>query len=235
MLDEVASLKKHFPSVLIGAGTDYNFRELNVNRFNGNGVDFISYSIDPQEHATDNLTIIENIAGQSETILSARDIYGHTKAIHISSLTLKKRFNPAATVPADKLLSNELKADPRQATEFAAAFTLGSIKCLSNANANSVTLFQTEGNQGIISLSGQKYPMYNVLQEILTNEPSEIIYTESSQPLTCDGVLLVNVKQKKLMLVNYTEYKQRVTFQNKEYPLEPYATQIVNINGSVFV
>jgi D-apionolactonase len=167
--------------------------------------------------------------------LSARDIYGHTKAIHISSLTLKKRFNPAATVPADKLLPNELKADPRQVTEFAAAFTLGSIKCLSNANANSVTLFQTEGNQGIISLSGQKYPMYNVLQEILSNEPSEIIYTESSEPLTCDGVLLVNAKQKRLMLVNYTEDKQRVTFQNKEYPLEPYATQIVNINGSVFV
>jgi hypothetical protein len=233
LIDEIPALKKQFPAVKIGAGTDYNYRELNVNRFDGSGLDFISYSIDPQEHATDDLTIIENMEAQADTIMSARDIYGTDKSVHISSLTLKKRFNPAATVPSNRVLSNELKADPRQITEFGAAFTLGSIKCLSMANANSVTLYQTEGSQGIVSLSGQKYPTYHILQQILTQERGELIETESSRPLTCDG-LVVNGRQSKLIMVNYTEDKQHVIFQEKEYLLGPYATRVINIDGSVF-
>lgn len=235
LIREIAALKKQFPSVKIGAGTDYNYRELNVNRFDGTGLDFISYSIDPQEHATDDLTIIENIDAQADTIMSARDIYGVDKSIHISSLTLKKRFNPAATVPSNRVLPNELKADPRQITEFGAVFTLGSIKCLSMANANSATLYQTEGSQGIVSLSGQKYPAYHVLQQILTREGGELIEIESSRPLICDGLIVVNGRRSRLIIVNYTEDKQHVIFQKKEYLLEPYATHVINVDGSAFI
>ncbi|WP_276370664.1 hypothetical protein [Chryseolinea sp. H1M3-3] len=230
LVREFTSIKNHLPSTLIGAGTDHNFRELNCNRFDGNLLDFISYSIDPQEHATDDLTIIENIGAQSDTVESARALYGQRKAVHVSSLTLRKRFNPAATVSKDKFLSNDKKADPRQQTPFTAAFTLGSIKTLAHADANSVTYYQTVGRQGVISSAGKKYPVYDVLKEILSDEKQEIVHTESNNPLYCDGLLLKSQNSFKLILVNYTDSPQRVIFRKDEFLLTPYEIKVQHIH-----
>lgn len=230
LINKVESLKKLFPSVKFGAGTDYNYRELNCNRFDGRQLDFISFSIDPQEHATDDLTIIENVAAQEDTIQSARDLYGEEKPVHISSLTLKKRFNPAATVIKDKVLSNEQKADPRQQTGFAAAFTLGSVKTLSQANANSVTLYQSAGSQGILSATGERYPVYDVMREILSHANAQVIHTISNRPLLCDALLLQANGAFQMILVNYTLSNQKVVFRKNVYNLAPHETRVENIH-----
>lgn len=227
LVNKAGSLKAAFPSAVIGAGTDYNYRELSVNRFDGRGLDFISYSIDPQEHATDDLTIIENIWGQLETVRSARELYPSIEKVHISSLTLRKRYNPAATVEADRILPNEKKADPRQQTEFAAVFTLGSIKALSAANASSVTYYQTAGSQGVISLAGDKYPVYNVLRQVLALKDYQVRHTESSNPANADALLLTNGNASTLILINYTSTGQLVTFANNKYVLAPYEIKTV--------
>ena len=229
LIDETEHLKKYFPTAKIGAGTDYNFRELNCNQFDASSLDFISYSIDPQEHAIDDLTIIENIAAQGDTVRSARDIYGESKAVHISSLTLKKRFNPAATVIQDKVLSAEQRSDPRQKTPFAAAFTLGSIKTLAQENANSITLYQTVGNQGILSAAGEKYPVYNVLSEILTGG-AQYKYTTSSQPLQVESLLLQKGLTFKLILANYTATTKQVIFRKELYTLQPHELRVENLH-----
>jgi D-apionolactonase len=222
LVNEATSVKTWCPSALIGGGTDYNFRELNVNRFDGSRLDFISYSIDPQEHATDDLTIIENIAAQAHTVQSARDLYGSAKRVHISSLTLRKRFNPAATVTSDKILPNERKTDVRQATEFAAVFTLGSIKSLAMAEANSVTFYQSIGRQGVMSVDGEKYPVYRVLQQVLSMKNAQVIHTVSSDPTAADALLLTNGANTDVILVNYTAAGQVLVFEDKKYALRPY-------------
>jgi hypothetical protein len=221
LVQEAGYIKKHLPSADIGAGTDFNYRELNCNLFDGQGLDFISYSIDPQEHATDDLTIIENMAAQGDTVQSARALYGDLMPVHISSLTLRKRFNPAATESSDKALSNDRKADPRQQTPFAAAFTVGSIKTLSQASAPSVTLYQTAGQQGVLSATGKPYPVYEVLREVLTSDSPEVIHTVSSQPLVCEGLLLRSNGGLKLILVNYTASSQNIIFRKDEFTLQP--------------
>ena len=227
LVDQAELLKAAFPSVIIGAGTDYNYRELNVNRFNSGSLNFISYSIDPQEHATDDLTIIENIGGQAETVRSARELYPAITRVHVSSLTLRKRFNPAASTLTDKILPNEKKADPRQRTEFAAAFTLGSIKSLATARANSVTLYQTAGNQGVISTEGEKYPVFEVLQQILLNTNRKLRHTESSDPASADALLFTDGESAQLFLVNYTPRGQLVTFEKNKYALAPYEIRTI--------
>jgi hypothetical protein len=226
VIDRAYAMKKYFPKV--GAGTDYNYRELNCNRFNGSNLDFVSFSIDPQEHAIDDLTIIENIATQADMVKSARDLYGESKAIHISSLTLKKRFNPAATVSKDRILSAEQRSDPRQRTSFAAAFTLGSIKTLAQVDANSITFFQTVGNQGVLSSTGEKYPVYGLLYEVLS-AGSQVIHTHSSQPLEVDALLLQKDSTFKLILVNYTSAIKRVAFRKGIYTLQPNEIMAENI------
>ena len=230
VIDRIFVIKEHFPTALVGAGTDYNYRELNCNQFDGSNLDFVSFSIDPQEHAIDDLTIIENIATQSDMVNSARDLYGESKSIHISSLTLKKRFNPAATVSKDRILSAEQRADPRQKTPFAAAFTLGSIKTLAQADANSITFFQTVGNQGVLSSTGEKYPVFNLLQEILS-AGGHVIHTQSNQPLEADALLLQNDSTLKLILVNYTTAIRRVAFGKEVYTLQPNEIRIVKLQS----
>ena len=229
LVDKAPSLKKEFPATMIGAGTDYNYRELNVHLFESKALDFISYSIDPQEHATDDLTIIENIGGQYETVRSAQNLYPDCPAFHVSSLTLRKRFNPAATVTTDRILSNEKKSDPRQVTEFAAVFALGSIKSLSTANTKSVTFFQTAGRQGVISLTGEKYPVYHVLQHILSMSDYNVRHTVSSDPVSADALLLTKGKSVKLILVNYTSAGQLIAFAGKKYVVGPF--EIKTIEG----
>jgi hypothetical protein len=229
LIDKLGTFRKLLTPLQIGAGTDYNFRELNCNRFNAEFLDFISYSIDPQEHATDDLTIIENIQAQADTVRSARQIYGESKAIHVSSLTLKRRFNPAATASKDRILSNEQKADPRLQTPFAAAFTLGSIKSLSIAGTQSVTLYQTIGKQGVLSESGGKYQVYHILKQILSAAKPIVVHTESSHPIVCDALLLSDDRSFKLILVNYSTSVQRVVFTKDHYTLEPLEIRVVDI------
>ena len=228
VIDGAYTIKEYFPAAKVGAGTDYNYRELNCNQFDASNLDFVSFSIDPQEHAIDDLTIIENIATQADMIMSARDLYGDSKPIHISSLTLKKRFNPAATVSKDRILTAEQRADARQKTTFAAAFTLGSIKTLAQADANSITFFQTVGNQGILSSTGEKYPVYNLLLEI-SSAGNQVIHTHSSQPLEADALLLQNDSTFKLILVNYTSSSKRVAFRKGVYTLQPNEIRVENL------
>jgi D-apionolactonase len=228
VIDEAETFRKYFPGVKIGAGTDYNYRELNCNRFDAANLDFVNYGIDPQEHAVDDLTIIENIATQTDMVQSAREIYGKSKGVHISSLTLKKRFNPAATVNKDRTLSAAQRSDPRQKTNFTSAFTLGSIKTLAQAEANSITFYQTVGNQGILSSSGEKYPVYDVLREVLCDRP-EVIHTHSSQPLEADALLLQKDSTFKFILVNYTSAIKHVAFRKKLYSLQPNEIRVENV------
>jgi len=143
-------------------------------------------------------------------------------------LTLKKRFNPAATVSKDRILSAEQRSDPRQKTPFTAAYTLGSIKTLAQAEANSITFYQTVGNQGILSSSGEKYPVYGVLSEILS-DAVEVIHTHSSQPLEVEALLLQKNSKLKVILVNYTGATRRVAFRKSFYTLQPSEIRVENL------
>ena len=56
-------------------------------------MDLVCYSINPQVHAFDNLSLIETLSAQPETVKSARQ-FSNNKFIAVSPITLKMRFNP---------------------------------------------------------------------------------------------------------------------------------------------
>ena len=76
-------LRNSFPNVKIGGGTDAFFAELNRERIPADGLDFLTYSINPQVHAFDNKTLTENLASQGETVKSAQQFAGGLP-IHVS-------------------------------------------------------------------------------------------------------------------------------------------------------
>ena len=229
VIGEARQIRNAIPGVPVGAGTDFNFNEINKNHFAGGDVDFVSFAIDPQEHAVDDLTVLENIEAQEHLIRSAQAIYGATMPIHISPITLRKRYNPYATNPADLFLPEEQKSDPRQREDFAAIWTFGSLLSLSAGGAVSVTLYQTVGGQGILSRGGEPYPVYETLKRFSPWQGKEVSMLGSSDPMSVQGVVLGGSS---LAVANMTQEEKTVRFNGSAFLLRPREVRFHSLDRS---
>jgi hypothetical protein len=89
-----AALRRIYPAVAVGGGTNLNFAELNRNVAAAAGLDFVSWGINPQVHATDEQTLIENLRAQRATVDTARSLFGNLP-VSISPITIP-HHTPAA-------------------------------------------------------------------------------------------------------------------------------------------
>jgi hypothetical protein len=71
--------------------------------------------------------------------------------------------------------------DPRQKTDFGAAWTLGSIKFLAEAGAYSATYYQATGPFGLMD-GPELFPLYHVLEDIGEFAGGEVLATETTEP-----------------------------------------------------
>ncbi len=184
------------PAAMFAVGTDADFCELNVNRPSPGVANWICYSINPETHADDNDSIMETLEAQPQTVESARQVAG-SSPIAVSAVTLKPRFNPYAIVAEALPEPGELprQVDLRQASLFAAAWTLGSIAQLARAGAHSITYYETTGWRGIMPSSAERppaldwprergsvYPVYHVLADVRELAAGRFLAVDSSQP-----------------------------------------------------
>ncbi|RIV18233.1 hypothetical protein DYU11_28750 [Fibrisoma montanum] len=151
--------RDHLPDVRLGGGTDANFAEFNRNRFDYSQVDFVTFAVNPQVHAIDDQTLMENVAAQADAVRSAQQVSGG-KPVHISAITLLPRFNSSATSGAGRGIP---PTDSRHKTEFNAEWTRQSLDVLSRAGAASVTYFETHGPRGLLN-EEEIYPIFEVFR-----------------------------------------------------------------------
>lgn len=99
----------------VGGGTDAFFAELNRARPEMSHLDFLCYSINPQVHAFDDSSLVENLAGQAQTVESALQ-FSAGKPVAVTPVTFKPRFNPNATGALPTVGPDELppQIDTRQ-------------------------------------------------------------------------------------------------------------------------
>ncbi|WP_373549633.1 hypothetical protein [Haliscomenobacter sp.] len=178
------ALKAHFPQIPIGFGTDGYFTQLNRNRPQTTAFDFLQFSPNPQVHAFDTRTIIENLSAQRDVVRTAQS-FAPGKAIHVAPITLRSRSNPN---PADAI-------DPRQHSLMTAAWTLLSIKYLAPCAA--LSYFEWVGEKGILPKKGTS-PLADYWQQIAEFQPVRIVDTHSSDPLKKDLLLLENERNERL-------------------------------------
>jgi hypothetical protein len=171
----------------------------------------VTFGLDPQEHASDDMTIIENLEAQYYGVISARNIYD--TAVHVSPVLLKRKFNPYATNPAAFHIPEEERTEPRQKTSFCATWTLGSVKQMASAKAGSVTYFQAVGPHGIISNEGEEYPVLRALRLLREDGDNNAFETHSSQPLMVDGIVFQNGA---ILLWNYTDSEQTISIPERD-------------------
>ncbi len=173
-------LSSYGGNILVAAGTNAYFVELNRNRPPVDSWALPCYSVQPQVHAFDNATMVENLAGQAYTVESLQQFCA--QAAVLSPITLSARFNPDATGADVNADPKELPSgvDVRQMSLFGAGWTLGSIARLSAAGSiHSLTYFETTGWLGITeteagspfpekfrSRPGEVFPVYHVLADL---------------------------------------------------------------------
>ncbi len=206
----IPSIKQKLPGIPVGGGSDAHFTELNRNPPDTGSLDFVCYTISPQVHAFDNLTLVENVRAQSDTVRSAATLLDLPVAI--TAVSLKQRFNPAATDPEGSQ-SAQPEPDLRQHTLFGAGWTLACLNTLIGSGATSVTLYETVGSRGVlnnIEEGPMKSPQFHLLKELLGGEQLRYLPSVSQDPLRVICLLAEARSGRSIYLANHTESECRV-------------------------
>ncbi len=209
----------------VGGGTNADFYQLNQFRPPADLMDFVAFSMNPQMHAFDDVSLVETLTVIPEPVRSARHYFNRLPVV-ISPVTLKPRFNPVATDAGIPLPPDQLppQVDARQLSLFGAAWTLGALKRLAESEAASVTLFETTGWRGVMetedgsplpkqfpSLPGQVFPLYHVLADVAEFAGGEMIGIQSTDPHSIEAMLLDRGDRQSLLLANLTPETQTAT------------------------
>jgi D-apionolactonase len=215
-------LGEYDPNIPIGAGSNLWFTEINRSLTPAEEADLLCYALSPQVHASDDLTLVENLEAQAATVQNAKRLsmnHGSGKSISITPVTLKPRFSANATGPEVTREPDELppQVDTRQPTLFAAAWTLGSIKYLAESGASSVTYYETTGWRGVIeretgspqhdrfpSLPGACFLLWHVLAEVGEFAGGEALRTATNDALKVIGLTLRKSGRKRTLIANLT-------------------------------
>ncbi len=211
--------------IAVVAGTDASFAELNRNPDCVGDEAFPCYSINPQVHAFDDMSLMETLEAQSSTVESAWKLFG--RPVLVSPVTLKPRFNPNASVKEKSPVAGQLpsQVDPRQSTLFTAAWTLGSLaNLLPNPHVHSLTYFETLGTQGIMehasgsqypsvfkSIPGGVFPVYHVFRDLAGFSEVSLIDVEEADELAC--LLLIQGEQQRVLMANLTSESKEIDIQ----------------------
>ena len=218
----------------VAGGTDMYFCELNRTRPRVEAMDAIFYTITPQIHAFDDVSLVETLEAQAETVLTAT-AFADGKPVVVSPVTLRRRSNVHATAdetgPAERTLPDPV--DPRQLSLLGAAWTTGSAKYLGEAGAASVTYFETTGWRGVLeresgspepelfpSRPGEVFPLYHVLRDLGELKGAELLKCETTDPLAAVGLAVRHGSGTSLLVANVTPDHRELRLEGLERPAE---------------
>lgn len=209
------------PAARLAGGTDGHFVELNRRRPSADGLDRVSFSLSPQAHASDDATLVENLASLAWMGASARAIYGE-RPLGISRVTLRQRDDPDP-------------ADPRQSSALGAAWTAGLVASAAASGFSSLTLYETVGRCGVMDRDAV-FPIYDVLAQVAGAIPGSVAAARSSRPDRVVALALRTAGQMRLLVFNLgaKPIDVRVTVgkdRARELTLEPHAIVPLDVDG----
>jgi D-apionolactonase len=205
------------PEAVVGGGTNLYYTELNREHPDSARFDVINFSMNPQVHAFDDRTLIQNALTQQ---LIAEDSWRLSggKSVSVSPITLRPRFNPNATDPESDVSNTHLPShvDARQDTSFAAAWLATSLKYLSEARTiDTVTYFDTDGSTGVMD-DLEPFPVFDVLAAIAGCP--DAVTCSSSEPEQVDALIVAGQDGVRALLANYSSVDRAVRLQGPAMP-----------------
>ena len=204
--------------VSIGVGEDTNFTELNRNRPQSDAIQLVSFGLNPQCHARDNLTMIETLQIQGEAVDSARQFIGDRRLL-VSPVTLKVQKINQPPLPGE--LPTDV--DSRQPPLFAAGWTLGSIKYLAEAGVDGLTYYETVGWKGVMAPGPQVrlpqifpaqpsrvYAVYHILCAVGEFAGGQVRRVDSSAAMEVVAMALRQRDRSRLLVANLSQRRKTV-------------------------
>lgn len=220
----VPFIRESVSGVRICCGTNANFAQLNRKRPAEPDCDLLCYSVHPQEHASDNSTLIENLQAQSYPVETAQHFLDG-KGIWVSPVNLQRRFNANLENFENRFVNDVIpyQVDSRQMSLFGACWATGSLKYNCESGASGITYFETVGERGIIqgdcpsgwpekfhAPAGMIFPVFHVFNWMLKNKSCTIMKSVSSSPLNADILTLTDGNKVKAAIINPTSVFQKI-------------------------
>ena len=147
LVHATTSLGIDFDSVV--SGTPQSFNDLNRDRPDYSGIDGLVFALNPQVHASDDDSLMQNAKAIPHIVDFARRLFGEVDVV-LSPVDLVGVNGPFPAGPgkADGASANE---DPRQWTGFGAAWTLSALSEMARCRTTSATMFELTGARGLVS------------------------------------------------------------------------------------
>jgi len=178
-------------------GTDGSLVDLNRERPALPGLDGVCFAASPQSHLTDDDTLRESLEAIPAAVRTAAALAGG-RPVAVTPITLRPRRGPGS----------EAGPDPRQATPFAAAWTLGAIAGLALGGARSATLYEAAGPAGVVGPGGEPFPVLGVLDLLAPLAGEAVTAASVPDPLALAGLWLDATGE--LLLANLADAPQSV-------------------------
>jgi D-apionolactonase len=215
-----AHLRDVVGSVPFAGGTNQFFAEINRQYPERDAVDGAVYSINPQTHACDDRSVMENLQGQEDTVATT-NYHLPGKPVHVTPVTLVGRFGPYPGGPPDEggLPGN---VDVRQPSMLTAAWTVGTIRHFAQAGAASLTLFELVGWRGLVerdkgspmgefpSVPGMVFPVHDVLTAIAPPHAWKTAQVDASPSAVVEALAVTRDGTTRVLVANITGSQQRV-------------------------
>jgi hypothetical protein len=213
----------------IGGGTRAFFTELNraVDFLPVRELEVVTFTLNPQVHAFDNLSIVECISAQTDVVRSARALVGELPLV-VGPITLRQQWNPNATSAPPEPGPDALppSVDPRQLSLFAAAWTVGSLHRLSNEGVNAVTYYELTGWKGLLegrehltrrelfpSDPGQLFPVYHIFRALAPFAGGESVWVSVPKPFEAEALAVIKNGRVRVLVANLTERAQQISLE----------------------
>jgi hypothetical protein len=217
--------------VPIAGGTDMYFCELNRTRPQIDAMDGVFWSINPQVHAFDDLSLLETPEAQGAQVQTAHH-FAAGKPLFVGPITLRRRYNVNA---ADSTRRPEAP-DDRQDSQINAAWTAASLKHLSDHGVDAATYFEICGPAGVLA-EGQPLPVYEALSALCGLRGESVLECISTSPLQVCGLAARVGTSTTLIAINLTAATQTVEVEaagiQRSLELSPYGLFKVDLEEGV--
>jgi hypothetical protein len=166
--------------VRVVAGTKQSFVDVNRDRPDYRAIDGVVFAANPQVHAADDRSLMQNVQAIPDVVGATRRIYGDVDVV-LSPVDLIGADGPFPGGPAAPggPPSNE---DPRQRTAFAAAWAVAALAQMARCRTTATTVFELAGPRGMVDDGGDLFPVAQVLRELAPHYGSAVRGVEVDDP-----------------------------------------------------
>ena len=210
-----AAARKAFPAGSLGGGSLGSFYQLNRKRPAVDSVDFVTHSTSCVVHAADDRSIMETLQTLPHQIRSARGFCGSLPYC-VGPANIGMEFNPDGQVTPNPLGQRltMVRDDPRQKSQFGAAWAAGYLAQATREAVQRVTIGATSGPFGVITKDGVPCPIFHVLKSFASAAGNFVLSTDSAAPDRVQVIACRSESRRFIWLANLRDRWVKVRLHN---------------------